>query len=408
MIFWILTALLALTITLLVVVSLLRRQGRVQPAVAYDMQIYRDQLKEIERDLARNVITDDEAGRLRTEVSRRLLEADRKFQKVQSVKAPAETHMSGIVVGFIALVIVGGSFAIYTAIGTPGYGDLPHRDRMEASEIARENRPSQAVAEAEIALRRAPTTPPQGQDTALMDRLRAILQENPDDLQGQMLLVSNEIRLQNFAAAHVAQAKVVELKGDQATAEDHADLAELLILAANGYVSPQAETALEQALARDNMNGRAQYYSGLMFSQTGRPDLAFRIWRQQLDQGPPDAPWIRPIMNQIEGMAMRAGVRYTPPDIPFGPSLDDMAAAENMTPEERTQMIRGMVNGLSDRLSSAGGPPEEWARLIRAYGVLGETDRARAVWEDAQQAFEGLEDALDIIESAAVQAGVAG
>jgi cytochrome c-type biogenesis protein CcmH len=77
-----------------------------------------------------------------------------------------------------------------------------------------------------------------------------------------------------------------------------------------------------------------------------------------------------------------------------------------MTPEERMDMIRGMVAGLSDRLATEGGSPDEWARLIRAYGVLGETDRAAAIWAEAQQVFP-VEEAIAPIREAARAAGVA-
>jgi cytochrome c-type biogenesis protein CcmH len=78
-----------------------------------------------------------------------------------------------------------------------------------------------------------------------------------------------------------------------------------------------------------------------------------------------------------------------------------------MPPEERMQMIRGMVDGLGERLASEGGTAEEWARLITALGVLGDTDRARLIWQEAQNNFVGRTADLEIIRAAAVSAGVA-
>ena len=90
-----------------------------------------------------------------------------------------------------------------------------------------------------------------------------------------------------------------------------------------------------------------------------------------------------------------------------GPSQDDIAAAGEMSAEDRQEMIRGMVNQLSDRLATEGGSAAEWAQLISALGVLGQTDRAAAIWGEAQQVFAGRDDALAQIRNAAISAGVA-
>ena len=108
-----------------------------------------------------------------------------------------------------------------------------------------------------------------------MQQLRETVANRPDDLQGHRLLAQNEARMGNFTAAADAQQEVLRLMGDTTRAEDITDYAELLILATNGYVSPEAEAALRAALVEDDQEGRARYYIGLMMVQTGRPDIAF-------------------------------------------------------------------------------------------------------------------------------------
>ena len=78
-----------------------------------------------------------------------------------------------------------------------------------------------------------------------------------------------------------------------------------------------------------------------------------------------------------------------------------------MSEEDRSAMIEGMVGNLMDRLATEGGTPQEWAQLIRALGVLGDLDRANAIWGEAQQTFASDETAMSIIREAAVGAGVA-
>jgi cytochrome c-type biogenesis protein CcmH len=149
-----------------------------------------------------------------------------------------------------------------------------------------------------------------------------------------------------------------------------------------------------------------------MMLQNDRPDATFRMWSALLEEGPETAPWIAPIRDQIADVAWRAGVKYDPPapaaapGALSGPSAADMANAADMTPEERQEMVRGMVAQLSERLATEGGTPQEWARLISAYGVLGETDRAAAIWGEAQQVFAAKPDALEIVRQGAERAGV--
>ena len=78
-----------------------------------------------------------------------------------------------------------------------------------------------------------------------------------------------------------------------------------------------------------------------------------------------------------------------------------------MTDADRQAMIRTMVEGLNSRLAEEGGTPAEWSRLIGAYGILGEVDKARAIWAEAQVKFATQPDALDEIRGGARRAGVA-
>ncbi|HRO11992.1 MAG TPA: c-type cytochrome biogenesis protein CcmI, partial [Amaricoccus sp.] len=90
-----------------------------------------------------------------------------------------------------------------------------------------------------------------------------------------------------------------------------------------------------------------------------------------------------------------------------GPSAEDVEAAGAMAPEERQAMIAGMVDGLSERLAREGGPPEDWARLIRSLGVLGRREEAAAILAEARQKHAGDPAGLAVIEAAAADAGLA-
>ena len=385
MIFWGVAGILGLVVAGILGLALTKPGETARQTAEFDVQVYRDQLKDIARDLTRGVVTPDEADALRTEVSRRLLAADSQIQDASENSTQA-TASKATVLGVSAAVFAG-TLGLYWTLGAPGYPDLPIQARLDAAEAARANRPSQVTAEAE-AEQRAPIDVPASEEfLALMEQLRTTVAQRPSDQQGLVLLARNEAQLGNFPAAYKAQRQLIDVKGDAATVEDRAQLADLMIIAAGGYVSPEAETVLSQILDLDPQNGTARYYSGLMFSQTGRPDAAFNIWRELLENSPPDAGWVPPIRAQIEDMAIRSGVSYTLPDPLAGPDQDTLDAAQNMSAQERQEMIQGMVAGLSERLANEGGTAQEWARLINALGVLGRLSEADAIWDNAREVF---------------------
>lgn len=407
MIFWIAIVALCTAVAVLLSFAAVRGRGRDASVSAYDIKVYRDQLGEVERDAERGVIAPEDAERTRTEISRRILAADRAGQGAPAADQTPRSLTLALLAGIG--ILFAGSVALYARIGAPLYPDMPIAQRIMDAHAYRENRPRQGAAVA--AARAAGRVPVPGEVdpsyAELMERLRASVADRPGDLRGLVLLARNEAELGNFDAAAAAQYKLVEVKGDTATADDLARLAEILIVCAGGYVSPEAETQLARALQRDENHGLARYYTGLMYAQTGRPDIAFGTWKALLEEGG-DTTWNAAIRSEIGELAVMAGVRYSPPTSPAirGPELTDIEAAADMSAEDRDTMIRGMVGRLSDRLANEGGSADEWAQLIAALGVLGETERARAIWTEAEGVFEGREAELAALRAAASGAGV--
>ncbi|MGB7271131.1 MAG: c-type cytochrome biogenesis protein CcmI [Albidovulum sp.] len=378
-----------------------------------DMAVYRAQLEEVEGNLARGIIGASEAEPLKVEIARRILEHDRTQRHARAEVAKP----GGIALPMLLTVLCfAGAFALYDKLGAPGYPDQPMSMRLERAAGFYAERLTQIEAEAEAAASGAIPQPPEPDPAyaTLMEQLRSTTAQNPDSIEGFRLLVQHETRLGNLMAAADALRHIIALQGPaQTTAFDHAQLADLYVQSAAGYVSPEAEAELAQALALSPKNGTARFYMGLMWAQTGRPDRAFSYWRPLLEEGPEDAPWIAPIRAQMPLLADAAGVTYTPPptaSAPLalpGPDAADVAAASEMSAQDRTAMIRSMVDGLSARLASEGGSAQEWARLIAALGVLGEKDRAMAIWTEAQEVFAGHAPELAALKAAANQAGLA-
>lgn len=402
MMFWIVAGVLAALVALLLVRPLLAPPP---PAVeaSPDQAIYRDQLREVERDLQRGVIGPEEAERTRTEVARRLLAADR-AGPLRLREAPYSAGL--IAAGLVAMLVVLGSLLLYSVMGRPGALDLPRAERIAQAEALRDTRPSQSEAEA-AALAAFPLREPQAPADYLemIENLRQVVPTRPDDLQGWELLALHEARLGRYADAARAQERVVAIKGEEATAGDLLGLADRMVAAAGGVVTPEAELALSEIASREPENLGLLYYLGLLEAQTGRSDRAFPLWRKVIEEAPEGSLHRRLALGQIEEVAWLAGVDYEPPAAP-GPTPEDMAASAEMDPAARDRMIRSMVDSLAARLASEGGPVEDWARLITSLAVQGDTGQAGAILAEARGVFAANEAAIATLDRAAQEAGL--
>ena len=400
--FWLIAGLISALVAALLGRSLLRGQDGEVDAAAYDVQVYRDQLSEVDRDVARGVLGEAEAERTRTEISRRLLAADAAAKSVAAKGARTGVETWGGLT-LAAILVTAGGLGLYSYLGKPQMADMPLENRLQEARDLASTRLSQAAFEAQMPVATLPDPDPSLLN--LVEQLRDVVKERPDDLRGFQLLARNEASLGNYTRAYAAQNRIIELKGDAVETNDYLTLADYYMIAAQGYISPEAEDALSEAIRREPQNGFARYYTGLLMMQTGRPDLTFRFWRVLLEEGPENAPWIAPIRANIDDLAWIAGVRYDPP-APRGPSAEDIAAAESLSATDRAAMIEGMVASLSDRLASEGGSAQEWAQLITALGVLGRTGDAKDIWTEAQDLFKETPEGLAMINQAAANAGL--
>ncbi len=376
-----------------VLISALRRVPPPSATGEADMAVYRDQLAEIDRDLARGTIAADEATRLRAEVGKRVIDADR--TRGAGDLAGTGTSLAVVVVLIFAVVVPGG-VAGYWWLGAPGYPDMALKERLATLDAGIKSRPSQ---EAELA--RLGAARDAKLDSQLATELAAMA-----DVEVLRARFRTEFEAGRTQAAVRVQERILELQGEAASGNDHANLALALVAEAQGYVSPEAETALRATLQRDMSNELARYLVGEMFLQGGRYDQTFRFWRPLAEGGDPAAPWTESIRERISEVAELAGVNYAAPEAGPGPTAGDVAAAEEMTPEERQAMIEGMVAQLSDRLATEGGDIEDWNRLIRSLAILERLPDAQKIYDEAKVRFQGRPAELSFLRLAAVETGL--
>ena len=390
--FYITAALIALVAAALIVRPLIAGRSNAMDRDTMDAEIFRDQLDELDRDLARGTIQAEEAEGARIEISRRLLTATQRA-KESGTLMPAPRGPSGMIAGMLLMGVPALGALLYVTVGAPGAQDQPFasRDLSSQSRVANAQRPSQAEAEAQITPEMRQPVEQDPEYVELVAQVRTQLEQRPDDARGQRLLASGLMRLGKWVEARKAYQRLIEISPPPISAEIYSNMAEALVLAAGGYVSPEAENAIDKALKADPGSAMAQYYAGLALRQNGRAAQAIQIWEELRRNSPPDAPYMEWLNMMIaETVQMQGG---TPGR---GPTQEEIAAADEMSAEDRSAMIQGMVDRLAERLAERGGTAQEWAQLIASHSTLGNDAAAEQALIDALAAYpEGADhDAL--------------
>ncbi len=373
MIFWIIAGGLTTLMLVLLARPLLRRPGVDVPRAAYDVNVYRDQLAEVERDTERGILNAGEAVAARTEIERRLLAAAQAMPDAVVEDKPTHTAGGALVLG-IAVFLPVAAFGLYLLLGAPGVPSQPFAERPAPPEAAPPPEPAQEI-------------------NRMVERLVERLAGQPDDRDGWLLLGRSYTQLGRHAEAAETYRQAIAHGFDGA--ETQSSLGEVLAAAAGGKIGPEARQAFAAALEKDPADPRARYYAGLALVQDDRLQEAIGVWTRFLEQSPPDAPW-RPMVEQrIRQAAETLGI--APPEIPAaseaassGPSAADIEAARQMNPDEKAAFIRSMVERLAARLAAEPDDFEGWLRLARAYGVLGERARTQEALDRAAGLIEDL------------------
>jgi len=366
-----------------------------------DLAVYRDQLSEIDRDIDRGVLNAEQATAARIEVQRRILSADQRI-KHQAEAANATTNPSApntrnaIAIGAIAMFLLGG-IGLYLKVGNPGMPDRPIASRTD--EINAIRQAETINDDRENVLKRA------------VSDLSQKLIENPDNLQGWELLGASLMALGRPVEAQTAFLEAVKLSNRDG--DYLAMYAESLIRSDNGQINAIALGALKEAETTQSADPRIQYYLGLADAQDGNIAAAVDRWIALANGAPADAGWLPMVVARVKDAALAQGIdiegRLNVAEAPApmaGPSDEDVRAAQQMTPQERQDMILSMVNGLAERLETEPNNPDGWARLMQAYMVLGKPDEARAAYKKAIDVFSDQPELIDQFDTLAKEAGI--
>jgi cytochrome c-type biogenesis protein CcmH len=320
-----------------------------------DVVVYRDQLDEVDRDLAAGLIGKSEAQAARVEISRRLLAAADNDRTISTGASSATALWHRRAIAVIALVLLPlASAGLYLRLGSPGLSTGPLAAEVNAPA---DQQPSLAK---------------------LVARVEEHLERNPRDGRGWEVLAPVYMQLGRYSDSARAWRNTLQLLGG--TADREANLGESLMAEANGVVTADAKAAFLRAIALDKTTVSARYYLGVAAEQDGKREEAAAIWRDLIAEAPAGAHWVddvRASLARLEGKTAPA---------PSGPSAAQMTEAAKLPTDQQNAMIRGMVEGLAARLKKDGSDVDGWVRLVRSYKVLGETEKVQTAISDARRA----------------------
>ncbi len=378
MLIWIVFALMILAVLGFLLAPLLGRVGREARRADYDLQVYRDQLRELRADVERGVLSASEADAARIEVERRMLRAgDERGSVAAAGRSPWRTaSAAGLAIGLPIAAV-----ALYGELGRPDLPSQPLAGRVvEVPRVAQQG-----------------DVQPAGQIEEMVVRLANRLKEQPDDYRGWMMLGRSYVVLQRHDEGVAAYRRAAALPEAEADAIVHSALGEALVFAADGVVTPPAAAAFHQALILDGSDPGGRYYLAMSRIQAGDLQAGFDGWLALAKDSPPDVPWMATVRTQLQQLAAQLGIdlegqlpampapRAEPPAgaQARGPTAEDMAAARNMSGGDRSAMIRSMVEGLAERLQQTPDDFDGWTRLGRSYRVLGEPAKSRDAYARA-------------------------
>lgn len=329
----------------------------------YDVEIYRDQLDELGRDIERGVISADEAKTAHAEISRKLLAAQERIAGDAQEHHAVDPRLRACVAIAVAIIVPAIALVFYMSQGSPG---LPGQS---------------------FVLRQTSTNAEQGQVRRLAEEvvaLEARLAQNPEDVAGWRLLGQSYMELRLYAKSADTFDRAIAANGP---------LVDLLlnrgvgfVFADNGVVSAAARLSFESVIEQEPDNNLAHYFLGIGAAQQQDYPRAVDYLMKSLANAPPDAPWIDEANRQLAVLTEQMNGAVNPPL----PALEDDTPAAPLP-----AMVQNMVAGLAARLADNPQDLESWLLLVRSYVVMGDTTAARDALTKARNVFQDDKDALD-------------
>jgi cytochrome c-type biogenesis protein CcmH len=348
---------------------LARRPRGAAETAAPDVAFYKAKIAEVAREAEGGVLSPADAEAARTEAARRLLQAVDGVAAQGTPQAPASAQFRLRLVAVLGLICVPAvSLGLYSVIGHPSLPDDPLAARLNMS-------PNKMTLGAAIA------------------KVEAHLLRHPDDGRGYEVLAPAYLGVGRVEDAVRAAAMAMQKLG--ATPKREAMYGETLFYAANGVVTEQARKLFAAAAKSNPPSEKALFFLGLAATQDGDKTAATTYWKKLLALLPEKSPGYAGLKARIAALESKSP-----------PRAAEAAAIAGMSPAARQAAIHTMVDRLAARLAQNGQDVDGWLRLVRAYKVMNETDKAHAALATARHDLSGDAAALARIDALARELGL--
>jgi cytochrome c-type biogenesis protein CcmH len=281
--FVVLGVVLAAGALLFIVPPLARRAVRAgESRDAVNVAVYRDQLRELEADLKAGTLAPDQHDKARAEIEARLA-AD----LGQSGSAAQGTGSARGVALALGLAVPVCALVVYLSVGNPGA--LAPQAQTAAG-------PHGMTAQ---------------QFETLVERLAARMKQNPEDVEGWMMLGRSYAVMGRFAESSAAYAQAVARAPDDA--QLLADYADSLAMAQGRRLQGEPEKLLKRALAADPKNVKALVLAGTAAFDRNDKAGAVKLWQRALAVLPAESEMAQRVRASIAEAGGRAEVAQTKP-----------------------------------------------------------------------------------------------
>ncbi len=370
--FWIFVSVFAIVVALVALWSVSRTISGEKvrtpvDSVSSDIEIYKNQLGEIDADLKRGLIDEESAQEARLELSRNILAAEKEVSKSTFVgnRSFAMRVIISLGILFVPIVTIG----VYALTGNPGVESHPFSELMDANPATLS--PSETLV-----------------------RTEALFARNPENGKLADELSSAYLVAGRFQDAVNTYVEALRLNGDSAPRLVGYGMA--LAGYNGGTINDDALKSFEKAakLAPDDFYPRL--FIAEASRQAGKPKEAADGLQEFLDRSPKNSPW-RPRVEELIGQLREQAA--TPQQLPSSAAKDgdvtknanaakeanagkdSSAAMEGVSPE----MISQMVNGLAERLQKQPDDLDGWKMLVHSWLVLKDKEKARAALIDGSK-----------------------
>lgn len=283
--FWVIVALLLLGALLLLLPPLWapRAVASGQSGGA-NLAVYRDQLKEAERDLASDAISPERFEQLKAEIERRVLEDT----QAAAVPVSADVRPAKRTVAALALLIPAASVALYLTVGQPDAA----APGAAAPQAAAGGDGSRHDVSPDQILRMV---------TALAERLKA----EPNNAEGWQMLGRTYAALERYPDAVAAFRKAAELLPK--SPDVLADLADVLGMAQGRNLTGEPARVIQKVLDLDPKHTKGLALAGSVAFEQRDYVAARGYWQRLLAVLPPDSEMVKSIQGGIAEATQLAG-----------------------------------------------------------------------------------------------------